>query len=96
MSEICQYLVGTRHIDDEDRLSHQTTIVLIQKDMLVAYRRLVLKDGTVFQRDIARLTDTGWVGRAELEQYGTHSTDPEIVVSIDNIPSSSGDALIRV
>ena len=96
------YLVGTRHVDDEDGLTYQTTRVLIEGDWLVAYRRLVLKDGTVFQRtedgpifvrDIARLTDCVGVGRTELELDGIHSTDPEIVVKWENTSSSSRDAL---
>ena len=69
-----QYLVGTRHVDDEDGLTYQTTRVVVEGEWLVAYRRLVLKDGTVFQRtedgpifvrDIAHVTGCVGVGRAE-------------------------------
>ena len=97
-----QYLVGTRHVDDEDGCTYQTTRVLIEGEWLVAYRRLVLKDGTVFQRtedgpifvrDIARLTDIAGVGRDELELDDIHSTDPEIVINRDNTSPSSRDAL---
>ena len=86
----------------KDGLTYQTTRVLIENDWLVAYRRLVLKDGTVFQRtedgpifvrDISRLTDCVGVGRAELELDGIHSTDPEIFINIDNTSPSSRDAL---
>ena len=82
-------------------MTYQTTRVLIEGDWLVAYRRLVLKDGTVFQRtedgpifvhDIACLTGCVGVGRAELELDGIHSNDPEIVGFTDNTSSSSRDA----
>ena len=35
-----QYLVGTRHVDDEDGSTYQTIRGLIEGDWLVAYRRL--------------------------------------------------------
>ena len=97
-----QYLAGISHVDDEDGLTYQTTRVVVEGEWLVAYRRLVLKDGTVFQRtengpifvrDIARLTDCVGVGRADLELDGIHSSDPEIVGILDNTSSSSKDAL---
>ena len=83
-------------------MTYQTTRVVVEGEWLVAYRRLVLKDGTVFQRtedgpifvrDIARLTDCVGVGRAELELDGIHSTDPEIFGILDNTSPSSKDAL---
>ena len=45
-----RYLVGTRHIDSVDGLLYETTRVLEEGQYIVAYRRLVLQDGTVFQR----------------------------------------------
>ena len=89
-------------VDYEDGLIYQMTRVLIEGDWLVAYRRLVLEDGTVFQRTedrpifvryIARLTGCVGVGRAELELDGIHSTNPKIVGFTDNTSPSSRDAL---
>ena len=44
------YLVGTRHVESVDSLLYETTHVLEEGQYLVADRRLVLKDGTVFKR----------------------------------------------
>ncbi|WP_461521912.1 reverse transcriptase domain-containing protein, partial [Porticoccus sp.] len=60
-----KYLEGTRHVDDEDHLTYETTRIVNQRGYVVGYRSLVLDSGEraqkeesqpIHARDIARLT----------------------------------------
>ena len=46
-------LVGTQHVDDEDGLTYQVSRVTVDKrlNLIVCYRKLVLKDNTVEKRE---------------------------------------------
>ena len=70
-----QYLVGTRHVDQVDGMQYETTRVLQEGEYIVCYRRLILTDGTLFQRteygpfhvrDIEVYTELVGVVRSEL------------------------------
>jgi hypothetical protein len=59
------YLIGTKHIDDEDGLLYETTRIAIQNNQIVAFRALINADGQrnrqedstpIHVKDIARLT----------------------------------------
>jgi hypothetical protein len=60
------FLVGTQHLDDEDGLLYETTRVVVQKGVIVAYRRLVTSAGVkpreettpIHIADVARMTAT--------------------------------------
>ena len=47
-------LLNTRHIDDEDGLLYEVTRVIIEKrhGLIVAYRKMVLSDGTLYKREL--------------------------------------------
>ena len=47
-------LVNTRHIDDEDGLRYEVTRVTVEKrhGLIVAYRKMVLSDGTLYKREL--------------------------------------------
>ncbi len=58
------FLVGTKHIDDEDGLVYETTRVVVRKGFIVAFRRLVTSAGAqpreeatpIHVADVARMT----------------------------------------
>jgi hypothetical protein len=58
------FLVGTKHIDDEDGLVYQTTRVVVRKGFIVAFRRLATSAGVqpreestpIHIADVARMT----------------------------------------
>jgi hypothetical protein len=58
------FLVGTKHIDDEDGLVYQTARVVVRKGFIVAFRRLVTSAGVqpreestlIHVTDVARMT----------------------------------------
>jgi hypothetical protein len=58
------FLVGTKHIDDEDGLVYQTTRVVVRKGFIVDFRRLVTSAGVqpreestpIHVADVARMT----------------------------------------
>ena len=96
------YLVGTRHVDSVDGLLYETTRVLEEGQYLVAYRRLVLKDGTVFKRtedgpihvrDVAQMTELVGVPGAELQVDDVVATDPECDKPKNHDHPDLGDAL---
>ena len=47
-------LVNTRHIDDEDGIEYEATRVTVEKrhGLIVAYRKMVLSDGTLYKREL--------------------------------------------
>ena len=59
-----KFLVGTRHLDDEDGMIYETTRVVNRRGYIVAYRRLVTNQGDLIREekvpihaaDVARMT----------------------------------------